>query len=203
MASQHEEIVWLSSHITADDMLDGYRRGRFAMPYVGSVYLWYSPRRRGVLPLENLRVTRSLRKSMNHYRVTVDQEFDAVVGHCADPERPGAWINEELALNYRVLHERGHAHSVEVWDSSGDLAGGLFAVVVGGLVSGEAMFRIGRDASKTALVGLVERLRAQPHPVLLDTQWNTDHLASLGVVTVTRKRYLTVLPSYLASPPVM
>lgn len=161
---------------------------------VSGIYCLYSPGRRAVLPLDNLRVTRSLRQSMKHYDVSFDQAFTDVLAHCAGRQVPTDWIDDFLIDRYTELHHLGHAHSVEVWDREGNLTGGLFAVNIGGLVSGESMFHIGRDASKTALVHLVERLRSAPGPVLLDAQYQTPHLASLGVIEVSRADYLAALP---------
>lgn len=204
MADQLDDTVWIGSNVTVDDMLDGYRRGRFAMPYiVDGIYLWMSPKQRAILPLEGLRVTRSLRQSAKRYSTTFDQAFDAVLEQCADPDRRGGWITDLLAANYRALHEAGYAHSVEVWDDRERLAGGLFLVNVGGLVSGESMFHVGRDASKVALLALVQRLRLAAGPVLLDTQWRTDHLATLGVIEVPRRKYLAMLPSVVNRPNVL
>ncbi len=174
------------------------------MPYiVDDIYLWMSPKERAILPLDRLRVTRSLRQSTKRYTVTFDREFDAVLAQCANPARRGGWITELLAANYRTMFHSGYAHSVEVWDDHGRLAGGLFLVNVGGLVSGESMFHVGRDASKVALVALVQRLREAAGPVLLDTQWRTDHLATLGVIEVPRKKYLTMLPELVNRPNVL
>ncbi|MCU0297722.1 MAG: leucyl/phenylalanyl-tRNA--protein transferase [Candidatus Nanopelagicales bacterium] len=170
-------------------MLHGYRRGLFAMPYARLMYAWWSPDPRGVLDLQNLRLTRSLRQSCRKYHVAIDQDFEAVLDRCANVERAGAWIDESLYRGYLDLHNRGHAHSVETRDDDGELVGGLFAVNVGGLVAGESMFHTARDASKVALVGLVELLRDHDEPVLLDTQWLTPHLASLGATEISRSDY--------------
>lgn len=204
MADQLDDTVWIGSNVTVEQMLDGYRRGRFAMPYiVDDIYLWMSPKQRAILPLDRLRVTRSLRQSTKRYTVTFDREFDVVLEHCANPDRRGGWITDLLAANYRTMFNSGYAHSVEVWDDQGQIAGGLFLVNVGGLVSGESMFHVGRDASKVALVALVQRLRQAAEPVLLDTQWRTDHLATLGVIEVPRKKYLTMLPALVNRPNVL
>lgn len=200
MASAKRELVGFSTSVSADDMLAGYRRGMFPMGEAGVLYHWWSPDPRGVLPLDNLRVPRSLRKSMRRYRLTFDTEFEAVLGRCADPQRPGGWIDAGLATAYLELHHRGNAHSVEVWSASGELVGGLFGVNIGGFFAGESMFHSSADASKVALVGLVERLRQATQPVLLDTQWRTDHLTTLGVVEVPRKRYLRMLAAAVDLP---
>lgn len=203
MLARDREVVRISGPPDADSMLFGYARGEFVMPYLGSVvYQWYSPFERGVLDLDALRVSRSLRKSAARLDITFDEAFAAVLHQCADPDRPGAWITGTLMRCYLELHERGYAHSVEVWD--GDLlAGGLFVVNIGGLVCGESMFHSVRDASKVALVGLVHRLREDPGPVLLETQWMTDHLATLGVRPMPREEYLRRLPRVINRQPAL
>jgi leucyl/phenylalanyl-tRNA--protein transferase len=203
VANERREFVGVTTSIDALTMMSGYMSGRFPMAAVPGVYEWWSPDPRAVLPLENLRVTRSLRQSMRRFRVSVDEAFDSVVAHCADPRRPGGWMDAQLAQTYRQLHTWGLAHSVEAWDGDGVLAGGLFTVNIGGFVAGESMFHIRRDASKVALVGLVERLRQAPGPVLLDTQWRTEHLASLGVVDVHRRDYMKALRAVIEAPNVM
>lgn len=181
-------------------MLAGYRAGIFAMSYWGVAYQWWAPDPRGVLPLDDLRVTRSLRKSLRRYHVTFDTDFRSVVSRCAEPGREGAWIDEGLERGYLELYRRGLAHSVETRDAQGQLVGGLFGVNVGGLFAGESMFHTQADASKVALVALVERLRACARPVVLDTQWRTEHLASLGVVDIPRDQYRRLLAAVVDEP---
>ncbi len=170
---------------------------------------WWTPDPRGVLPLDGLRVSRSLRRSARRLRTTVDTAFDDVVAGCADPSRSGRWITDEVASAYSRLHRLGWAHSVEVWDDGsgsgagggGVLVGGLYGVGVGGLFAGESMFSTATDASKVALVRLVEVLGADDDGRrLLDVQWRTDHLASLGVVEVAREEYLRRLARALPAP---
>jgi leucyl/phenylalanyl-tRNA--protein transferase len=152
-----------------------------------------------VLPLDGLRVPRSLARAVRRAEVRVDTAFAAVVAGCADPGRSGRWITPEVAAAYTALHELGWAHSVETW-VDGELAGGLYGVAVGGLFAGESMFSARTDASKTALVALVELLRdGDDGHRLLDVQWRTDHLASLGVVEVPREQYLRRLAAALAA----
>ncbi len=170
------------------------------MPHSRLMYAWWSPDPRGVLPLEGLRVSRSLQKSCRKYTVVFDQEFEEVLDRCADSERAGAWIDESLRDAYLTLHDRGYAHSVETRDSQDRLVGGLFVVSVGGLVAGESMFHTARDTSKVALVGLVQHLRAHSGPVLLDTQWSTEHLSTLGAVEIPRAEYLDRLGKVLSGP---
>ncbi|MEI2641122.1 MAG: leucyl/phenylalanyl-tRNA--protein transferase [Candidatus Nanopelagicales bacterium] len=203
MVSERRELVGVTTTVDADMMLAGYPRGLFAMSYSSVLYQWWSPDPRGVLPLDRLRVTRSLAKSCRRHTTSIDKDFDAVLARCADTRRPGGWIDARLAQAYRTLHERGHAHSVEVWDAQGELVGGLFAVTVGGFVSGESMFHLQRDASKVALVALVERLSETGQPVVLDTQWCTPHLASLGVVEVRRRDYQRMVRNVIDSRPVL
>lgn len=182
-------------------LLAAYRAGVFPMPVGrgGRVLAWWSPDPRGVLPLDGLRVTRSLRQATRRHRVTVDAAFDDVVRACADPRRPGAWITRGVRRAYTRLHQLGWAHSVEAWAPDGTLAGGLYGVAVGGLFAGESMFHHGRDGSKVALLGLVELLR-DGGAQLLDVQWTTAHLASLGAVDIPRRAYLDRLAEAVAAP---
>lgn len=176
-------------------MLEAYLYGAFPMPLSGADMWWWSPMRRGVLPLGALRVSRSLRKSMNRYRVTVDQAFADVIERCADPGRPGSWIDDRILQASHALAGVGQAHSVEVWAAPGQLVGGLYGIAIGGLFAGESMFHdpeFGRDASKVALVHLVELLRAagDGDDRVLDVQWSTPHLQTLGVIEIPRAEYL-------------
>lgn len=189
----------------ASMMLEAYLFGVFPMPLTALDVWWWSPMRRGVLPLSQLRVSRSLRRSCKRYRVTVDADFERVIERCADPSREGAWIDGRIMRASLVLAAAGRAHSVEVWTPGGDLAGGLYGIAVGGLFAGESMFHdpeIGRDASKVALVHLVDLLRAagDADDRLLDVQWATPHLATLGVVEIPRAEYLRRLQVALALP---
>jgi leucyl/phenylalanyl-tRNA---protein transferase len=150
---------------------------------------WWSPDPRGVLPIEGLKISRSLRRSYATFEIRVDTAFDDVVAACADARRPGRWITPRIAEAYRRLHDLGWAHSVECW-RAGRLAGGLYGVDVGGLFAGESMFHRETDASKVALVALVEMLAEDGDPRrLLDVQWRTDHLATLGVIEISRDEY--------------
>jgi leucyl/phenylalanyl-tRNA--protein transferase len=168
------------------------------MPVVNKL-AWWSPDPRGVVPLGGIVVSRSLRRSFRRFDVRFDTAFDAVIAACADPARSGAWIDRRMKSAYRRLHELGWAHSVEAWGPDGELAGGLYGVLIGGFFAGESMFHHQRDASKVALVALVEALAAGGAS-LLDVQWVTPHLASLGAVEVSRRRYLELLGQALALP---
>jgi leucyl/phenylalanyl-tRNA--protein transferase len=142
-------------------------------------------------------VSRSLRRSCQRYEVRVDTAFDQVIAACADPRRPHGWIDDRVQGAYRRLHELGWVHSVEAWTPEGELAGGLYGVSIGGLFAGESMFHRQRDASKVALVHLVTLLR-DGGATLLDVQWQTDHLASLGGIEIDREQYLDRLATALA-----
>ena len=183
-------------------LLAAYRRGIFPMPEDGTrePMHWYSPVHRGVVPLDGVVVSRSLRRSLRDFEVRVDTAFDEVVAGCADPSRDSGWITPAVAAAYGELHRLGWAHSIEAW-RDGELAGGLYGVAIGGLFAGESMFHRVRDASKVALVGLVELLRDEhAGHRLLDVQWVTSHLATLGAVEVPRAAYLDLLEDALALP---
>ncbi len=179
-------------------VLNAYRQGLFPMPLEGWGLGWWCPQRRGVLEPKGFRVSRSLRKSARRFATTVDQAFPEVLDGCADSDRQGDWIDQGIKTAYLTLHRLGWAHSVEVWLGD-ELAGGLYGVALGGLFAGESMFHRARDASKVALLRLVELLDDGSRR-LVDVQWPTPHLRSLGAVEVTRKRYLAELPALLAAP---
>jgi leucyl/phenylalanyl-tRNA--protein transferase len=166
---------------------------------LGGPLAWWSPDPRGVIPLDGLHVSRSLRKSCGRFEIRVDTAFDQVIRGCADPARPSGWIDDEFIAAYTHLHELGWVHSVEAWtcDAEPELGGGVYGVAIGGLFAGESMFHQRTDASKVALVGLVDRLRAGGG-TLLDVQWQTEHLASLGAREISRDRYLELLADALA-----
>ena len=201
-APEGEDLVSVGGDLDPGTVLAGYRSGLFPMFVRPGVLGWWSPDPRAYLPLDGLRISRSLRKSIRHFDVTVDRAFEAVMRACADPSRPDGWITEHFVETYTRLHTQGWAHSVEVW-RAGELVGGLYGVEIGGLFAGESMFHRERDASKVALVNLVAILAGDGQPRLLDVQWRTRHLASLGVVEVPRPRYLAMLPAALALPPVL
>jgi leucyl/phenylalanyl-tRNA---protein transferase len=191
------DLIGMSEEFSPELAVAGYRAGVFPMPQHGfrgrELIGWYSPVDRGILPLDGLNVSRSLRKMIKRYRITVDTAFDEVIARCGDPSRPGGWIDDRILDVYSTLHELGIVHSVEARTDDGRLAGGLYGVSLGGLFAGESMFHdpvIGRDASKAALVALVDILRADGAERLLDVQWRTPHLASLGVIEISRTEYL-------------
>jgi leucyl/phenylalanyl-tRNA---protein transferase len=157
---------------------------------------WWSPDPRGIVPLDGLRVARSMRQSAKRFEVRIDTCFENVIRACGDPSRESGWITEDFISAYTALHRLGWAHSVEVFDREGALAGGLYGVRVNGLFAGESMFYAQRDASKVALMALVDVMR-RSGMILLDVQWRTDHLQSLGAVDVTRAEYLKLLAGAL------
>lgn len=164
-----------------------YRAGAFPMPYEGEL-VWWSPLRRGVLEPGGLHVSRSLRRSLGSFTITVDKDFEAVIDHCADPDRPGSWIDQEIRDAYVRLHRLGWAHSIETRDHDGRLVGGLYGLSIGGLFAGESMFHLVTDASKAALVGLRDLMTPCPE-WLVDTQWATPHLRTLGITEIDRFEY--------------
>lgn len=153
---------------------------------------------RAVIPLNGLVVSRSLRQSTRRYLVSVDEDFEGVIRGCAEADRPNSWITDEFVAAYTELQRLGWAHSVEVWDTDWDLVGGLYGVAIGGLFAGESMFHVSRDASKVALVHLVVIMNQGGS--LLDVQWQTSHLESMGAVVIGRDEYLRRLPQALAVP---
>jgi leucyl/phenylalanyl-tRNA--protein transferase len=193
-----DDVVAIGADLEPGTILSAYRAGMFPMPIDGMIG-WWSPEPRGVLALHGLRITRSLRKSLRRYRTTVDRAFDEVIEACADPARPHGWISEEIIAAYRRLHELGWAHSVETWDASGELVGGLYGIAIGGFFAGESMFFRAPDASKVALVRLVSEL-VEGGADLLDVQWATDHLRTLGVIEISRMDYLDRLEIALQLP---
>jgi len=205
-AERGVELLGVGADLAPGTVLAAYRSGLFPMPLEADGPLgWWSPDPRGVLPLDGLRVTASLRKSCRRLTTTVDTAFVDVMLACGDPRRPDGWITPEVVEAYSELHRLGWAHSVETRTAEGDLVGGLYGVEIGGLFAGESMFSTAADASKVALVTLVERLAADagtlPGRRLLDVQWRTEHLASLGVVDVDRLDYLSLLDAALPLPP--
>ncbi|MGO3024508.1 MAG: leucyl/phenylalanyl-tRNA--protein transferase [Brevibacterium sp.] len=209
-----EDLRAVSFTATQSQVLLSYRAGLFPMGvgHGGAGRMgWWAPRRRGVLFPGDLRVTKSLRKSMKHFTFTTDRAFIHVMRSCADPRRTGSWITEEMIELYTGLHEDGWAHSVEVWKDD-ELVGGLYGVAIGSFFAGESMFHTQRDASKAALAHLVglfdgtdvvsgesrsTSAEAGQRDWLIDTQWQTSHLASLGVSEISGLEYSAHLESAL------
>lgn len=188
-------VVGVGADLAPETLIHAYRNAMFPMPAGGDDIGWWSPPQRGVLEFGDLRVSRSLRQSCRKYAITVNEAFDQVIAACALVPRDGGWISPAILTAYTRLHRLGWAHSIEIWHES-ELVGGLYGVQVGGLFAGESMFHLARDASKVALVGLVSGLEACG-AALLDVQWSTDHLATLGVREITRREYLERLRTAL------
>ena len=181
-------------------LVAAYASGWFPMASEGEIR-WYSPDPRGILPLDAVHIPRRLARVMRagRFRIEVDRAFGDVMRACAADERdredPGTWIDEEIIESYTALHEAGIAHSVEAWIDD-RLVGGLYGVALRGAFFGESMFHHETDASKVALVALVERLRSRGYR-LLDTQWVTPHLEQFGAVEIPRADYLRRLEQSL------
>ena len=177
------------TELTPELLLHGYSIGIFPMSEARDdpEIFWVDPRKRGVMPLDGFHISRSLRRAMQRskWTVTIDRDFEGVVDGCAD--REDTWINAEIRSLYSALFHHGHANSVEVWEED-TLVGGVYGVVLGAAFFGESMFSRRTDASKIALSYLVDRLR-QGGFLLFDTQFITDHLASLGAVEISRAQY--------------
>ena len=194
-----DDLIALGAELHLGTVVSAYRQGIFPMEVEGQLG-WWSPTERGILPLDGLPVSRSLRRSVGHFEIRVDTAFEDVIDACADPSREHGWITPAFRAAYVELHRLGWAHSVEAW-RDGVLAGGLYGLAIGGLFAGESMFHRETDASKVALVGLVDLLRDEhARDRVLDVQWVTPHLASLGVVGIPRSAYLTKAGAALALP---
>jgi leucyl/phenylalanyl-tRNA--protein transferase len=201
LAADDDGICGVGADLAPGTVLAAYRRGLFPMHldrrarHLG----WWSPDPRGILPVDAVRVSRSLRKSVARFEIRVDTAFSEVVAACAGPRPAGGhWIHPQIVAAYTELHRLGWAHSVEAWDLATDrLAGGLYGVAIGGLFAGESMFHRATDASKVALLGLVDLLATD---ALLDVQWVTPHLASLGAVGIPAVDYQVRLAAALTRP---
>lgn len=194
-----DDLVAVGGDLSPGAVIAGYRQGLFPMHLEDERLGWWSPVERGIIPLESFEVSRSLRKSLRRFRVTFDQDLTGVIEGCADPGRPNGWITQDIKDAYLELGRLGWVHSIESWTVEGELAGGLYGVKIEGLFTGESMFSRERDASKVALVALVGVLSATP-AALLDVQWATPHLKSLGAVGVDRSEYFRRLAGALRAP---
>ena len=184
--------------IDPEVLLQGYRLGLFPMAMEDGEIEWFSPNPRAILPLKEFHVPHTLERIARKkiFEIRVNVSFAEVVRECA--QRPETWINDEIIESYTRLHELGHAHCVEAWQN-GRLAGGLYGVSIGGAFFGESMFHHVRDASKIALVALMERLRERRF-TLLDTQWLTPHLQKFGAIEISRQQYLHLLSTAVNLP---
>ncbi len=193
------DLIGVGADLEPGTILAAYRRGLFPMNCAPGVLGWWSPDPRGILPLDGLHVSRSLRRSMRKFEFRVNTAFGDVIRHCADPSRPHGWITPEIIQAYTDLHEMGWAHSVETWTRDGELAGGLYGIAIGGFFAAESKFHRATDASKAAVAHLIALLRRHGG-ILLDVQWKTDHLAGLGVVEISRTEYVCRLRQALERP---
>jgi leucyl/phenylalanyl-tRNA--protein transferase len=199
-----DDLVTLGADLKPETLIDSYKHGIFPMHLqienkreIG----WWSPQQRGILPLNKINISSSLKKSMKKYFVTFDQDFDAVSEGCGDDKRPKGWINKDIKSAYKKLFELGYVHSVEVWNKKDELVGGLYGVEVNGLFAGESMFHKQTDASKTAMVYLVNQLKEAGGERIFDVQWQTPHLKSMGVIKISRAKYISLLPEVMNTTP--
>jgi leucyl/phenylalanyl-tRNA--protein transferase len=199
-APQDGPLAW-GGDLSPETLLDAYRNGIFPWPTSERALYWWSPDPRALLPLGGVHVSRSLRRTLrsDRFHCTADTCFAEVVAACAAGRRGGTWITPAMAEAYIRLHDLEHAHSVEVWDAEGRLAGGIYGVAVGGAFSGESMFHRATDASKVALVELARRLEACGFR-LFDVQLPTAHLESMGAVAVPRAHFLRLLRAAVDLP---
>jgi len=195
-----DDLITAGGDLKPATLITAYRKGIFPMEVHAprSLLGWWSPNPRGIVPLDGLRVTRSMRQSARRYTIRVDTCFVEVMRGCGNPARKDGWITDAFVDAYSTLHQLGWAHSIEVFDRDGQLAGGLYGVRINGLFAGESMFHLSRDASKVALMALVDLMR-ESGLTLLDVQWRTAHLASLGAIEVDRNEYLARLAEALGS----
>ncbi len=194
-----EGLLAAGGDLSVPRLLRAYRAGIFPWYEPGQPILWWSPDPRAVLFTDRLRITRSLRKTLRNkpYTVSFDRAFREVMLACAEPryEEGGTWITPEMIEAYCRLHDQGHAHSVEVWNTQGGLIGGLYGVAVGKMFFGESMFTRERDGSKIALAHLVRHLAHWGYP-LVDCQQVSAHIMSLGAQTLPRAEFIALLDEY-------
>jgi leucyl/phenylalanyl-tRNA---protein transferase len=192
----------MSARLDPDTLLNAYAQGVFPMTDSDGQVRWYSADPRGILPLDAFHVPDSLARFMRGrnypYQVRFDTAFEATMRHCMTQRPNNTWISETLVESYKHLHELGFAHSVETWQGD-ELVGGLYGVALGAAFFGESMFHTRRDASKCALVELVQRLRERQF-TLLDAQASTAHLRRFGCVDIPARQYLRLLQRAIALP---
>ncbi|TDD49086.1 leucyl/phenylalanyl-tRNA--protein transferase [Kribbella antibiotica] len=184
------DVVAGGADLAPGTVLAAYRQGLFPMPDHRASVLWWSPVDRGVIEVAGYRPTRTVRRARGKFEIRVNTAFDQVIRACADPRRTGAWIDRDVIASYTELHRLGWVHSVEAWDGD-ELAGGLYGVAIGGLFAGESMFHHKTDGSKAAVAGLIELLDDE-HAAdrVFDIQWVTDHLATMGAISIPRADYV-------------
>lgn len=200
---QWPKLTDFGSSWSPEVLIEAYRRGLFPMPFEIDGEMigigWWSPAERAIFYPDRVRVSRSLRKDLPKFTVTFNKDFEAVMRACADPSRPLGWITDDVVSAYLRLHAMGAAHSVEVW-LSGELVGGLYGVAIGGVFAGESMFHKVTNASKVALVHLAAWLN-DGHGRVIDSQWLTTHLESLGAVRMPRSEYCDLVSRLALNEP--
>ena len=201
LAADPDGVCGVGADLAPGTILAAYRRGLFPMHLDGRarVLAWWSPDPRGIIPVGELRISRSLRRSLRRFEIRIDHDFRGVIEACAEPRpRGGHWIHPVIIDAYSELHRLGWAHSIEAYDAdSGALAGGLYGIAIGGLFAGESMFHRATDASKVALAAAVDLLERDG---LFDVQWTTPHLESLGAVGIPAVEYQERLAHALTLP---
>lgn len=196
------DVVALGEDLRVETLREAYRKGIFPWPHEDTPLPWFSPRRRAVIFFDELHVGRSLRKAQKRapFTFTIDRAFADVIRNCARvprPEQDGTWIGRNIIAAYTRFHAAGDAHSVEAWDGD-QLAGGLYGIDSGGVFTGESMFHLRDDASKLALLFLIDHLRERG-AAFLDCQVMTPHMEALGAREITRSRFLDMLAHAQAS----
>ncbi len=184
-------LAGVGADLEPGTLLAAYRAGLFPMPMRRKLIGWWSPDPRGIIALDGLHVSRSLRRTARRFTIRLDTAFRSVVLRCADPHRPHGWITPAFVDAYERLHELGWAMSVEVFDGT-ELVGGLYGVRINHFFAGESMFHRATDASKVALMATVDHLRSSG-VTLFDVQWTTPHLVSMGAIDIARSDYLARL----------
>ena len=195
-----EGIVGVGGDLRSGTLLEAYARGIFPWFNAGDPIIWWSPEPRAIFDLRDFHVPRRLAATIkqNKFRVTADTQFRAVMEGCAADREEGTWVTAEMIDAYTEMHERGHAHSLEVWLGD-DLVGGIYGIAIGGFFAGESMFHRVRDASKVALVSLLTRLRDRGFE-LFDTQILNDHTEQFGAFEIPRSEYLRRLAVAIRKP---
>ena len=194
--SARGDIVAIGEDLSVETLREAYRHGIFPWPHDELPLPWFSPRRRAVIFFDELHIGRSLRRSLKKstFQFTIDHAFDSVIRACASEPRPGqdgTWIGPQIVKAYTRLHREGDAHSAEVWEGD-ELVGGLYGIDAGGVFTGESMFHRRTDASKVALLRLIEHLRGRG-ATWLDCQIMTPHMRALGAREIPRARFLDLL----------
>jgi len=204
--NQFSDEVLNQNRLTPDNIIKAYSVGIFPMAenYSDQKIYWINPQNRGILPLGGLHISKSLRKTIKRksFNVTYNYNFRHIIQECAKigSRRPETWINQEIMEAYIELHKIGYAHSIECWKDN-KIVGGLYGIALGGAFFGESMFSQQSNASKIALVHLVAILKDRGF-ILLDTQFTSDHLETMGVIEISRENYLKKLKNALAKSPV-